>query len=485
MSADKSPGVAVSLTSGRRAHPSLVSAPGPAEAPAGSARSNDERQEAGRSLRDHLPRSRHAAWRKPSDRADPISILRASDEGRLPELIPIRYGRMLQSPFAFYRGSAAVMAADLSRTPATGLKVQACGDCHLMNFGGFATPERNIIFDINDFDETLPAPWEWDVKRLATSFVLAARSLGLSDDTARDAAMTCTRAYRKRLRVLAEMHPSEVWYARLTAADLLERLPASRRAMAQDRIDKALKRTGSELDFPRLAAVTGGRATIRDAPPLIYHPEHSRAPEFKVLLDDLLAAYRTTLADDRRTLLERYEVLDAAIKVVGIGSVGRRCWIVLLMSHSNEPLFLQFKEAVGSVLEPYAGRSAYPHHGQRVVMGQRMMQPSSDIFLGWVTAPNGVQFYVRQLRDAKVKPLVETFDAELLDIYAKACGGVLARAHAKAGGVSEIAGYLGSGEQFDEALGAFAVAYADQAERDHAALRAAVRRGDVQVFRES
>jgi hypothetical protein len=238
------------------------------------------------------------------------------------------------------------------------------------------------------------------------------------------------------------------------------------------------------MDFPKLTQVVGGKPAIRDTPPLIFHPEGSRAPEFKEVLDDTLAGYRKTLAEDRRVLLDSYQPVDAAIKVVGIGSVGRRCWVVLLMSASNEPLFLQFKEAVASVLEPYAGASAYPHHGQRVVMGQRMMQPSSDLFLGWVTAHTGTQFYVRQLRDAKIKPLVETFDAEMLEIYAKACGGVLARAHAKVGGVSEIAGYLGSSDEFDEAMGRFAVAYADQTERDHAALKVAVRRGTVEAFRE-
>ena len=239
------------------------------------------------------------------------------------------------------------------------------------------------------------------------------------------------------------------------------------------------------MDFPKLGHVVGGQPGIRDAPPLIFHPDIARAPEFKGLLDQILADYRATLAEDRRTLLDRYRPVDAAIKVVGIGSVGRRCWIVLMMSTSNEPLFLQFKEAVASVMEPFAGASAYPHHGQRVVMGQRLMQPTSDIFLGWVTAANGVQFYVRQLRDAKIKPLVETFDAEMLEIYARACGTVLARAHAKAGGVSQISGYLGSGDDFDEAMGRFGIAYADQAERDHAALRAAVRKGTVQVTQEA
>ncbi|MBP0465423.1 DUF2252 domain-containing protein [Roseomonas sp. PWR1] len=412
-------------------------------------------------------------------------MLQASDAERLPELIPIRYGRMLQSPFAFFRGSAAVMAADLSATPATGLRVQACGDCHLANFGGFATPERNIIFDINDFDETLPAPWEWDVKRLAASFVLAARSIGLSDGKGRDAAVSVVRAYRKRVREFAEMHPLEVWYARITAEDVLAMVPAARVPLLRARIDKALSGSGSEFDFPKLAGVVGGRTSIRDTPPLIFHPDLARSKQFDEILNQVFAAYRETLSDDRRVLLDRYRVVDAAIKVVGVGSVGRRCWIVLMMSASNDPLFLQFKEAAASVLEPFAGASAYGHHGQRVVAGQRLMQPASDLFLGWVTAANGKQFYVRQLRDAKIKPLIETFDDELLELYARICGWSLARAHAKSSDVAGIAGYLGSGDAFDDAVGNFAVAYADQAERDHAVLKAAVRRGAVTVHLES
>jgi uncharacterized protein DUF2252 len=378
-----------------------------------------------------------------------------------------------------------VMAADLATTPTTGLRVQACGDCHLMNFGGFATPERNVIFDINDFDETLPAPWEWDVKRLAASFVLAGRSIGLSDGKARDAAMTCTRNYRKQLQEFSELHPLDVWYARFSAEDFIELAPRDRQDFIRTRLEKATQQSGSEMDYPELAGMVSGQIGIRDTPPLIFHPEQARAPEFKEILDQVLTAYRETLDEDRRVLLDRYRVIDAALKVVGVGSVGRRCWIVLMMSESNHPLFLQFKEAVASVLEPFAGESAYPHHGQRVVMGQHLMQPASDLFLGWVTAPTGVQFYVRQLRDAKIKPLVETFDAQALMIYAKACGWVLARAHAKASDVAMICGYLGEGDAFDKAMGDFSIAYADQAERDHAALKAAVRRGKITAYQEA
>jgi uncharacterized protein (DUF2252 family) len=445
-------------------------------------KSFDEDLAFGQSLRDALPRSMQARWRRRDPKADPIAILRAGDDGRVPELIPIRYGRMLESPFAFYRGSAAIMAADLGVMPTTGLRVQACGDCHLMNFGGFATPERNVLFDINDFDETLPAPWEWDVKRLVASFVLAGRSLGLSEDASREAAMLCARSYRKRMREFAEMHPLTVWYARVTDEDIIESAPPGQRRRLKSRLENALKQSGSEVDFPKLTDIVGGRLSIRDTPPLIYHPELSRAPDFEDAVAKTLRAYRATLAEDRQALLDEYHYVDAAMKVVGVGSVGRRCWIVLMMSASNDPLFLQLKEAVPSVLEPFAGASAYDHCGQRVVMGQRLSQPASDMFLGWVTGPANVHYYVRQLRDVKIKVLIETFDADTLMPYAKNCGWVLARAHAKAGPSTEIAGYLGSSDQFDEAMGRFATSYADQAERDHTALKAAVRKGEITAF---
>jgi len=449
-------------------------------------RSPDEQAEAGKALRDKVPRAQHGTWKKGENRPDPIDILHAADADRLPELVPIRYGRMLQSPFAFYRGAAGVMAADLAATPNIGIHVQACGDCHLMNFGGFATPERNILVDINDFDETLPAPWEWDVKRLAASFVLAARSNGFSDAKGRDAAVACAQSYRRHLAEYSQMHPLDVWYARITFEDVLNMWPQADRARVRARVAKIAKQDGSEVDFPKLAGMVSGRLGIRDTPPLIFHPEGSRTAEFQTAIDQVLSAYRETLVEDRRVLLDRYHLVDAAIKVVGVGSVGRRCWIALLMSESNDPLFLQFKEAVESVMEPYAGKSTYAQHGQRVVMGQRLMQPASDLFLGWVTVEaTGKQFYVRQLRDAKIKPLVETFDSELLTLYAKACGWVLARAHAKAGDAMTISGYLGNSGQFDEAIGAFSLAYADQAERDHAALKAAARKGKVTVYQEA
>jgi uncharacterized protein (DUF2252 family) len=446
-----------------------------------------ERIAAGKAIRDIVPRSAHGPWKRDKARVDPIAILRASDEGRIEKLVPIRYGRMLATPFTFYRGAAAVMAADLAATPATGVRVQACGDCHLLNFGGFATPERRIVFDINDFDETLPAPWEWDVKRLVASFVLAARNNGMSEADAREAAVTCAWSYRKRMSEFAEMDPLEVWYLRMESDDMLALMPDKvTRKRISDRIETAKRRT-SDIEYPELAEMTQGHIRIKNAPPLIFHPDDMGADEFQAGLASTLKSYRESLTDDRRALLDRYGLVDGAVKVVGIGSVGTMCLVILMMSASNQPLFLQWKEARQSVLEPYAGASAYSHHGQRVVMGQRLMQPASDVFLGWLTGSGKARRhgYVRQLRDAKIRPLVETMDAELLLIFAKACGWVLARAHAKAGDALTISGYLGSQANFDEAMGDFAIAYADQTERDHAALKAAVRAGKIQVQMES
>lgn len=443
--------------------------------------SQDERIAAGKALRDKIPRKQQGVWKEDKGRASTIELLHKLDAGRMKKLVPIRYGRMLQSPFAFYRGAAGVMASDLARMPTTGLKVQACGDCHLMNFGGFATPERNVIFDINDFDETSPAPWEWDVKRLVASIVLAGRANGLSDSQSRDCAGSCARRYREHMSEFSKMDPLRVWYSKTSAEDFIESLPSGLRKSVQKRIEKAATRNGSELDFPKLAGSVGGQIHITDQPPLIFHPERTRGAEAEEAIEQLFHAYRETLADDRRALLDRYRLVDVAIKVVGVGSVGRRCWIALMMSQGSDPLFLQFKEAVNSVLEPYAGKSEYNHHGERVVMGQRLMQPASDIFLGWVTALNGRQYYVRQLHDAKIKPLIEAFNAEMLEVYAMACGWVLARAHSRASEMSAtIHGYLGtSNDEFDKSMGKFAMAYADRAERDHAALELAVRKGKV------
>ena len=433
-------------------------------------------------MRDTVPRVTQGIWKGQKGRADPLEILHASDAGRISELVPIRYGRMLQTPFTFYRGSAAVMAADLATTPAIGVHVQACGDCHLLNFGGFATPERSINFDITDFDETLPAPWEWDVKRLVASFVLAARSNGFSDAVGRDAAVACACSYRERLREMAEMSPLEAWYAHIGLEEFLDLIadPAARKRM-RHRVDKARGEKVSEFDYPKLAAMVAGKVRIKDQPPLIYHLDAQHHEEFRTSVETMIAAYRETIPDDRQALLDGYRFVDGAIKVGGIGSVGRYCSIALFMSSSNEPLFMQFKEAVASVLEPYAGKSRYGHSGQRVVMGQRLMQSASDIFLGSTTGPLGHELHVRQLRDAKIKPLVDTFDRTMLQAYGRACGWALARAHGRASRPWLITGYLGTSDAFDNAMGDFSLAYADQAERDHAALKAAVKAGWFQV----
>lgn len=438
--------------------------------------------EVGKALRDRVKRQAQAVFKRDKAKVDPLAILRAGDSGRIKYLVPLRYGRMLASPFAFYRGSAAVMAADLAAAPSTGLRLQVCGDCHLMNFGGFATPERNILLDINDFDETLPAPWEWDVKRLVASFVLAARNNSFKDADARDVAIACARSYREHLREYSQMSPLEVWYSRITATDVLGAATRDQRKRIEARIAKATSTDSSEMVYPELAGIVGGKIRIHDAPPLIYHPSEVSPEQFLERIEGALKAYRETLSDDRRELLDRYRLVDGAIKVVGIGSVGTLCFISLMMSANNDPLFLQWKEARQSVLEPHAGKSIYPHPGQRVVTGQRLMQPATDVFLGWTTGTMGRQGYVRQLRDAKIKPLVEAMDLETLTGYAGMCGWVLARAHAKAGNSElEISGYLGTSDKFDAAMGDFAIAYADQAERDHAALKAAVRAGKIAV----
>lgn len=448
-------------------------------APIAVFRSRDERIAAGRALREKLPRSEHGAWRPPAKGRDPIAILEKSNEDRLQDLVPIRYGRMLRSPFTFLRGSAALMAHDLSSLPSTGIRVQACGDCHLLNFGLFATPERNLVFDLNDFDETLPAPWEWDIKRLAASFAVAGRDNRLSNGDARDGAVACVRAYREGLREYSRMNPLEVWYSRLDEEALLETAPDEKvRKLRQQITEKARERVVENV-FPKLAEQVAGSPRLVDQPPIIYHVADA---DFLDKVREGLADYRATLSDERRVLLDRYRLVDAALKVVGIGSVGTRCFIALMFSEENHPLILQFKEACHSVLEPYAGKSRYENQGERVVMGQRLMQSSSDIFLGWARGRTGRDFFVRQLRDMKMSVPLEGISGAQLKRYAGLCGLVLARAHAKSGDAATISGYLGKNDAFDEALGDFAIAYADQTEQDHAALVKAVNAGRLQAL---
>jgi uncharacterized protein (DUF2252 family) len=436
----------------------------------------------GKSLRNKCPRSAHAVWEAPSNRQDPLRLLEQSDRGRIAGLIPIRHGRMVRTPFTFYRGAALNMAADLAGTPATGLRVQACGDCHLYNFGGYATPERRIVFDINDLDETLPAPWEWDVKRLAASFVLASRENGLSRGDANDAALSCVRSYRQRMAEYSDMTILEVWYASIDIERMISGIEdAETRRRGLRRLAASRASSMSERHFPRIVIRAGQSPTIQDNPPLIQHPRARGEDSIDVLVRESFADYRKSLSEDRRALFDRFDLADAALKVVGVGSVGTWCSVALMTAGSKDHLFLQMKEAGPSVLEAYAGKCIYPNHGQRVVNGCRLMQSASDIFLGWLKTRHGRHFYVRQLRDVKIGAPVEQFGSGKMVEYADLCGWTLARAHARSGASAQISGYLGNSDAFDTAVAAFAESYADQSERDHAIFKKAVRSGRVKA----
>jgi uncharacterized protein (DUF2252 family) len=409
-----------------------------------------------------------------------IDILEESSLGRVPELVPIRYGRMLTNPFAFLRGSAAVMSHDLAPTPTSGIRVQACGDCHLANFGLFATPERNLVFDINDFDETLPAPWEWDIKRLAASFVVAGRANGLPDKSNEAAVRVLSHSYRTRLGEYAKMRVLDVWYSRLDDKTLIAAAPNVEAREYRKKITAKARASVAEYLFPKITGEQDGHRRIVDHPPLVYHLLDQSDTEAR--LQKMLAAYHDTLPAHLRKLFDHYHFEDFAFKVVGVGSVGTRCFILLFLADSNDPLLLQAKEARASVLEPYAGQSKYDHHGQRIVVGQRLMQSASDMFLGWMTSEDGTHYYLRQLRDMKFSVPLEGIEAPALARYADVCGWVLARAHAKGGDAAMLSGYLGKSDAFDQALGKFALAYADQTERDHAALAKAVKTGRLQAI---
>jgi uncharacterized protein (DUF2252 family) len=387
---------------------------------------------------------------------------------------------MVRSPFTFYRGSALAMAADLASTPSSGIRVQCCGDAHLSNFGGFATPERRVIFSLNDLDETLPAPWEWDVKRLAASFVVACRDIGLGKSVARDVTATCVRTYRESMGEFSELKTLELWYRTLSAEELMGGLPPKLRKRGMKRIEKERAKSRGEEMFPKLAEQRGHVHVIKDQLPTIFH--HSGIPpgEIPKTTRDALDVYRSTLSPAYQALLDRYQLHDVAIKVVGVGSVGTSCWVFLFVAGEGDPLFLQVKEARTSVLEPFAGKSVFPNRGQRIVDGYRRMQPASDIFLGWSHGPER-HFFVRQLRDMKLSVMVETFGRVEMEIYARWCGQALALAHARSGNPSMISGYLGKSDAFDNALVAFAKAYADQNEQDHAVLERAVKKGTVKA----
>jgi uncharacterized protein (DUF2252 family) len=441
--------------------------------------SGKERFAAGKKLRERVTRSAQGRFVSQRHEADPTAWLAESDRGRLAALLPIRYARMRASPFAFFRGAVALMSADLAFTPVTGIRVQACGDCHVANFGGFGTPERRLVFDINDFDETLPAPWEWDVKRLATSIVLAMRDAGAGDRRSSDAARAAVESYREHMREYAEMTALEVWYSYLSAERFIEdaETPGARKRWRK-RVDKAMQNS-SGREFPKIAKVRDGRARIVDRRPLIYHS--SEIATIGKRVRRMFHGYRATLAEECRLVLDRYRITDVARKVVGIGSVGTRCAVVLLMAGAHDPLLLQVKEARASVLGPYASKSRYRNEGERVVTGQRMLQSASDVFLGWASDGQGHDFYFRQLRDMRMKIDVEGMARQDWFEYVQLCGWVLARAHARTGDPARIAGYLGKTSAFDEAIAKFAVAYADQTERDYASFVKAIRAGKIRA----
>jgi uncharacterized protein (DUF2252 family) len=436
-----------------------------------------QRRERGRAVRQRTPRSSHAAWAPAPERPDPVDLLEAQARDRESDLVGIRYARMTPSPLAFMRGAAIIMAHDLAGTPRTGIQAQLCGDCHLMNFGLYASPERTLLFDVNDFDETLPGPWEWDVKRLATSLVVAGRENGFDSAGCRRAAREAVRSYRQRMAEYEEMGELEVWYSRVRAEEIFDQISDPKTMKrAKKAVSKAHGRDSLQA-LSKLTSVVDGRRVIVDDPPLVVRVVEEG---LRGQINDILQTYRSTLQDDRRHLLDQYRFVDVARKVVGVGSVGTRDYIVLLEGRDeDDPLFLQVKQAEASVLESYLPKSSYKNHGHRVVAGQRLMQAASDIFLGWLRGPGGREFYWRQLRDMKGSVEVERLSPDELTLYAGICGWALARAHARSGDRVQIAAYLGKGERFDGAIADFAEAYADQTERDHAALCAAVKSGKV------
>jgi uncharacterized protein (DUF2252 family) len=452
-----------------------------------------ERAARGKQARAAVPRDSHAAYEPPPDRPDPIGLLEEQGKSRVPELVPIRWGRMMVSPFTFYRGAALPMASDLARTPVSGLAVQACGDAHLSNFGIFGAADRRLVFDVNDFDETLPGPWEWDVKRLAASLEVAARGNGVGDKDRRGIVTASVARYRQAMRTFAGMTNLQLWYARADLDEVRAQFDAQMKARQRKTMDKDLAKArtrDSMQEVAKLTRVVDGRPRIISDPPLLVPmdellPRPDDIATFESQLLGMIASYRRTLETDRRFLFETFRYADMARKVVGVGSVGTRCWILLMFGRSeSDPLFLQVKEAQTSVLSRFVGASKYANQGQRVVAGQRLMQASSDIFLGWQRTEVGLDgqqrdFYVRQLRDWKYSVPIETLLPRGLRVYGEICGWTLARAHARSGDRIAIGAYLGRSDAFDKAITQFAAAYADQNERDHQSLLDAVAAGRI------
>ncbi len=451
-----------------------------------------ERVARGKAARAEVPRSSHASFEPAAHRPDPIELLERQAQTRVPELVPIRYGRMLVSPFAFYRGAALIMASDLAATPRSGLTVQCCGDAHLSNFGVFASPERRLMFDVNDFDETLPGPWEWDVKRLAASMLIAARDNGYPAKDQDQVVLDTVESYRTAMAGFAAMNNLDVWYAHLDIESTLKELGPQLKSTQVKRTEKALAkaRTKDSMSaFSKLTQMVDGEPRIVAEPPLIV-PIHdlAKGAERKEMLEslqELVRSYRQTLEHDRRVLLEEFHLTDMARKVVGVGSVGTRAWIALMLGRDDQdPLFLQLKEAEASVFEEFLGPSEFDNHGERVVTGQRLMQASSDIFLGWLHVEEGIDggdrdFYGRQLKDWKGSAEIERMPPSGLAQYGRLCGWTLARAHARSGDRIAIAAYLGRGRVFDRAIVEFSHAYAEQNKRDYKALAAAVKSGRI------
>ncbi|PWU02308.1 MAG: DUF2252 domain-containing protein [Bacteroidetes bacterium] len=441
-----------------------------------------EKYNQGKKLRNKTPRNSHAHWKVPKKRFSVESMIEKSNYDRLPDLIPIRHFRMTGSPFIFYRATASLMARDLSYTPSSGIKVQACGDCHLMNFGVFATPERALIADINDFDETNPGPWEWDLKRLATSFMLACREKNFSEKEGRNITMELVSSYQNKLSEYSQMNFLELWYTKFTLEDI-RKMSSDKRV--QDAVETMLEKASTQSHDRVLYKITQKSLShheISNQPPLVYHP--IKVKESMEMINQFMGKYKNTLQPDRKKLLDQYRVIDVALKVVGVGSVGTRCYVVLLMNHNDEPIFVQVKEARQSVLEPYTEKSVYSHQGERVVQGQRIIQAASDIFLGWSMGPAGRHFYLRQLRDKKISFEVESYKKFGLTIYARLCGYILAHAHCKSAQGPLICGYIGKGEEFAEAIVNFAAGYADQTEKDYEDFMKAIKKGKLAIKEE-
>lgn len=448
--------------------------------------SKTERYEKGRAIRKIVPRSSHQQYVPSENREDPVDILIRTSIGRIESLLPIRYTRMMESPFAFFRGAAAIMAADLEQTPNTGIDLQLCGDCHLMNFGGFATPERKLVFDINDFDETFPGPWEWDVKRLAASFVIAGKWRKFSKKNCKEFAWNVADSYKRHMLDYSKLSALQIWYADIDLAELIELGKDEEiKEFHQKRIKKAAEYTAHEKEFAKMTYRDGVRARIKDEPPLIYHPSGNEEDQILKEAEIVHKRYLKSLPEDKQVLLSRYSMHDFAIKVVGVGSVGTLCGISLLMSATGEPIFLQFKEARKSVLEQHVKvKAKYTHQGERIVIGQKLMQSASDMFLGWTNDDKGRFFYIRQLRDAKVKPVLEIMKEENMIDYAKACGWALARAHARSGDPSMLSGYIGDSNEFANSISKFSLLYADQNESDYNKMVKAVKEGRLPIAAE-